>query len=205
MNRREVLLEKAEALFSEHGFEGTSIRTLAQEAGTNVAMISYYFGSKEKLFATLVEIRAGVIRERIKELLEKFPDPELRLEELVKLYVDRFLSQPKFHRILYREVSLNRRPELQSAIADVLMRNVSELRKVLQDGIEQGRFREVDIDLTIVTFVGSITQLVTASPQMHQRMLGQKIGEDISEIQKLRNRLVNHLSSLLKAHLLPVS
>ena len=202
MNRRELLLEKAEQLFAENGYEGTSVRMLAKEAGLNLAMISYYFGSKEKLFEALVEERTRITRERMVDLQARFTDPEKRLEELVRLYVDRLLGQPRFNRILFREVTLQCRPGLQANITELLMRNVSEMRRILQDGVEQGRFREVDIDLTIVTFIGTITQLITSSPQMHQRMLGQKVGDDLSGLLSLRERVVVHLISLLKQHLL---
>ena len=47
---RERLLAVAEELFSEHGFEGTSIRELAGSAGCNIASVNYYFGSKENLY-----------------------------------------------------------------------------------------------------------------------------------------------------------
>jgi AcrR family transcriptional regulator len=43
------IIDIAERLFAERGFDGTSVRDIADEAGINVAMISYYFGSKEKL------------------------------------------------------------------------------------------------------------------------------------------------------------
>jgi AcrR family transcriptional regulator len=39
-----AIITTAERLFSIKGFEGTSVRDIAQEAGINVAMISYYFG-----------------------------------------------------------------------------------------------------------------------------------------------------------------
>ena len=55
MTKREQILEVAEELIAENGFSGTSVRALAAKAGINVAMISYYFGSKEKLFEALVE------------------------------------------------------------------------------------------------------------------------------------------------------
>ena len=41
--KREQILDVSERLFSEKGFEGTSVRLIASEAGVNVAMISYYF------------------------------------------------------------------------------------------------------------------------------------------------------------------
>jgi len=43
------ILQVAEALFEEKGINGTSIRDIAKEAKINIAMISYYFGSKKQL------------------------------------------------------------------------------------------------------------------------------------------------------------
>jgi AcrR family transcriptional regulator len=44
------LLDAAEKLFCEKGFEGTGIRDIAASAGCNVAAVNYYFGGKEKLY-----------------------------------------------------------------------------------------------------------------------------------------------------------
>ena len=50
MTKKETIIESAIKLFSTKGFEGTSVREIASDAGVNVAMINYYFESKEKLF-----------------------------------------------------------------------------------------------------------------------------------------------------------
>ena len=47
------IIETAEKLFADKGFSGTSVRDIADEADVNLAMISYYFGSKEKLLEAL--------------------------------------------------------------------------------------------------------------------------------------------------------
>jgi AcrR family transcriptional regulator len=47
---RDRLLDAAEGLFSERGFDGTSVRELAVAAGCNLASVNYYFGGKEKLY-----------------------------------------------------------------------------------------------------------------------------------------------------------
>ena len=43
------ILQVAEKLFAEKGFDGTSIRAISKLAKINIAMVSYYFGSKEKM------------------------------------------------------------------------------------------------------------------------------------------------------------
>ena len=48
----------AEKLFAEKGFAATSTRDIAKNAGVNVSMISYYFGSKEKLFEEIQNVEA---------------------------------------------------------------------------------------------------------------------------------------------------
>ena len=56
-NKQIQILEVAETLFAEKGFDATSTRDIAKSAGVNVSMISYYFGSKEKLFEEIFKVR----------------------------------------------------------------------------------------------------------------------------------------------------
>lgn len=51
------ILYSAEKLFADKGFAATSTRDIAKSAGVNVSMISYYFGSKEKLFEEIFKVR----------------------------------------------------------------------------------------------------------------------------------------------------
>ncbi|HEU4552458.1 MAG TPA: TetR family transcriptional regulator, partial [Chitinophaga sp.] len=53
-NHKQIqILDAAERLFAMHGFHGASVRDIAQEADVNIAMISYYFGSKERLIEAI--------------------------------------------------------------------------------------------------------------------------------------------------------
>jgi AcrR family transcriptional regulator len=55
---REKILDAAEALFADKGYNGASTRDITAAANANLGMISYYFGSKEKLFKEVIERRA---------------------------------------------------------------------------------------------------------------------------------------------------
>ena len=63
-------MEAAEELFAEKGFDGTSVRDVAKEAGVNLAMISYYFGSKEKLMEALFRYRGHFIKLQLENMLQ---------------------------------------------------------------------------------------------------------------------------------------
>lgn len=67
---QETLLDAAERLFAEKGFDGVSIRELTQAAGTNLASVNYYFGSKENLFAEAIGRRIRSVNARRLELLQ---------------------------------------------------------------------------------------------------------------------------------------
>ena len=51
------ILDAAEELFMEHGFEATSLRLITTAAGVNLAAVNYHFGSKEELFQAVLTRR----------------------------------------------------------------------------------------------------------------------------------------------------
>ncbi len=200
LDKKEQLLEAAEGLFAEHGYEGTSVRKLALKAGVNVAMISYYFGSKEKLFETLVEYRAGGSREKLQSLNREESDPVTKIEKLVDLYVDKIFDNHLFHRILQREIALRQRSKMHELIMEILMRNVNEMRKMIEDGQRKKVFRKVDVECTIATLIGTISQ-VTKSSMLACKMISLDPETNSIFDEKNRTRVKKHLRELLINHL----
>ncbi len=65
------ILDVAEELFMEHGFEATSLRQLTSAAGVNLAAVNYHFGSKEELFQSVLTRRLDPMNQERIELLER--------------------------------------------------------------------------------------------------------------------------------------
>ena len=65
------ILDAAEQLFMEHGFEATSLRQLTTAAGVNLAAVNYHFGSKEELFQAVLTRRLDPMNQERIELLER--------------------------------------------------------------------------------------------------------------------------------------
>jgi AcrR family transcriptional regulator len=66
---RERILEAAQRLFAERGFDGASLRAITRLAGVNLAAVHYHLGSKEALLAAVLARHAGPInRERLARL-----------------------------------------------------------------------------------------------------------------------------------------
>src|ERR1700687_1020332 len=65
------ILDAAESLFMEHGFEATSLRSLTTAAGVNLAAVNYHFGTKEVLFQAVLTRRLDPMNQERILLLEK--------------------------------------------------------------------------------------------------------------------------------------
>lgn len=66
------ILDAAEALFTEHGFEATSLRSLTSAAGVNLAAVNYHFGSKEELFQAVLTRRLDPMNQERIALLAQY-------------------------------------------------------------------------------------------------------------------------------------
>ena len=86
---RATLITVATPLFAEKGFNGVSVREIAGFAGVNVSMISYYFGSKEGLYAAVLNEQFGVLQ-HLSEITEVDAEPLAKLELYVRDTVARY-------------------------------------------------------------------------------------------------------------------
>jgi AcrR family transcriptional regulator len=199
-DKKEHILQVAEALFSENGFEGTSIRDIATAADVNVAMISYYFGSKEKLFGEMVQNRTAYMREMIGQLQKTETDPWKKVDAIIDLYSEKILHNTSFHKILYREMSMDQRSELNAIICEILSHNHIEFAKIIEDGIAKKVFRKVDVPLTIGSIMGTINQSTMSKNLVCKVLREDPTTYDLKSPEHI-SRMKKHLKQMMHAHL----
>lgn len=200
-DKRLHILDSAEALFAEKGFDGTSVRDIAGHASVNLAMISYYFGSKEKLLISLIEHRAGYTRGILEELAkDENLTPFEKMDRLVDMYVDKIFSNSKFHCIVTTHLPTMQSDEIKEMMADIKFRNLEQIKKIIIDGQKKKVFGKVDMELTVASIMGTITQ-VTSSKALYYRIFNIEKNNDELYNKKLIPKLKTHLKQLLRAHL----
>lgn len=88
---RERLLDAAEQIFAERGFEGASMRAVTQAAGASVSAANYHFGSKEALLRETLLRRVGPLNERrlarLDALEKNAAGRPLELETIVEAFL----------------------------------------------------------------------------------------------------------------------
>ncbi len=94
---RERMLDSAEALFATHGYHGTSMRDVAEAAGSRIALVTYHFGSKDTLFSKVVERRASFMAHQRIQALDsarvRAAEGPIPLRDLVAGYVWPFVER----------------------------------------------------------------------------------------------------------------
>ena len=201
-DKREHILIVAEELIGTNGFDGTSVRDIAHKAGVNLAMISYYFGSKEKLLEALIEFRAGYAHGILEELNKDASlNPWDKIDRLVDFYVDRVLGNLRFHNIMYRESINIRSDEIRDKLIAIKLRNLEQITRIIQDGQQKKLFREVDIPMTVGSLMGTISSYTQAKPYGCQILALGYDTNDETYRSKLAPTLKAHLKQLLRAHL----
>lgn len=204
-DKKGVILDAAIELFSEHGFDATSVRMVADKAGVNVAMISYYFGSKDKMFEELIVRKTEYMRNQLTSLVENTEmNPWEKIVALIDSYTSRILkSGGGFHRVLVRELSLRQRMETSKIIEERFEYNHVVFRSMIEDGIKKQFFRsEIDIPMLMNMMIGTITQS-TMSASLVCKMMNLEMEKDSSiPPEALRLRVKEHLINVFAHYLL---
>ncbi len=71
---KDKILVAARTLFAIKGFEGASVRDIANEAGVNIAAVNYHFTSKERLFFQVIDLVFNETTQAIKDRRAEKPD-----------------------------------------------------------------------------------------------------------------------------------
>jgi len=201
-DKKDHILDVAEKIFSELGYDGASTRTISGEAGVNMAMLNYYFGSKEGLYLAVFERKISAFR----TLLQNIGSDDSisawdKMERCIDNYVDRIITNNCFQKLINRELSLNKRSEITDKMTSILMTNVYEFKKIIQDGIDNGQFHsDADQELVVLTIFGTKNYIVN-SPHIVSRLLGEDTLDDAFLEEKLKPRMKVYMKRLIKSYL----
>jgi AcrR family transcriptional regulator len=200
LNAKKIhLLECAEKLFSGNGYAETSIRDIAKLASVNSAMISYYFGSKEKLVKAILDYRTTNLDELLPKLQARSTSNLEHILALTDFYIDKVFEQKNFYKLLYQLQASDNQASLIQHFNNLRHRNHDLLKSIFEAGAAAGEFNpDIDVSLITSTFTGTINHIVFNQAYYRevndlQRMPGKKFEA------LLKERAKNHLRKLITA------
>jgi AcrR family transcriptional regulator len=194
------LLDSAEVLFSQKGFDGTSVRDIAEAAGINTAMISYYFGSKEKLMEEIFERKSLNIREKVDNLLKDDSlDPFQKIYSLVDVYVEGIFQRKTFHRILLCEQIINQNPPIIQMVEKMKVRNSECINDLIRLGQKKGLFKKnIDIPMLTNTLIGTLSHMLI-NMEFYKNYHGLQSLSDEELERVVKKKVSTHIKNIYKA------
>ena len=139
---RRDILHAAVAEFSEKGLAGARVDDIAARTRTTKRMIYYYFGSKEQLYAAVLERMYGGMRDAERELRLEGLRPAEALRRIVEVTFDHHAAHPEFVRLVSTE-NINE-ARIVAASPTIRTRNatiIGMLEPILEQGMREGTFR----------------------------------------------------------------
>ena len=158
LSTEEKIIAAARKLFTQKGFDAVKTRDIAKEADINLALLNYYFRSKEKLFEMIMQENMGQFLMVIGSIVNNEETTiKEKIEQLVNNYIDMLTRVPDMPLFVLTHMKAN--PE-RLKMKERFMG--SHFMKQLQEGMKKGEIVQMNpiniimniVGLTIFPFIG---------------------------------------------------
>ncbi len=188
MSAREKIINTAETLFAESGFDATTTREITNQTGVNSALIYYYFSSKEALLDSILDRYFTKLNTIMIEVLEEEGELQQRLERVIDRYVDFLHENVNFSLIVQREACGGKR-------MDIILKHLKPMHKagqaVIRKAYPKTRSGEMSANQLIISFYGMIINYFS-----YNQLLGQLLNIDLLSKRNISIRK-KHLHKML--------
>lgn len=172
--------EVARKIFTQKGYAATRTRDIAQEAGINLALLNYYFRSKEKLFEMVIteELQRffGVV---YGIAVNEGMDLDQKLETLIDLYTQMLNENPELPLFILNEIQQNPK-RFQEMIP---------AKKIFENSTLIKQFQEKNSNVAPIQFLYSFVGMLIF-PYLSRPILGDLLKEDFQKVMLERKPLI---------------
>lgn len=150
LTTEQKIIEAAKSVFTKKGYAATRTRDIAVEAGLNLALLNYYFRSKENLFRIIIEDKFKQLFGIITPILiDENVTLEEKIKTLVNHYTDLLLENEDLPIFVLNELKSN------AKLMEHILQNVSSLTK----NVIKAQLQEKDYTLSTPNFIVNVISL----------------------------------------------
>ena len=191
LSTEEKIKEAARKVFTQKGYAATRTRDIADEAGINLALLNYYFRSKEKLFEIIILEKMHLLLGRIAPvLMDEKTTIEQKVEQIAEHYIDTLMANPDIPLFVLGEIKTN--PAKFATL-------INTKTKIVDSAFfKQLKARRPDVNP--IHFVFNILGLIIF-PFIGKPLLQLIIGVKPAEIHMLMNERKTHIKIWVEAML----
>ncbi|PVD52400.1 TetR family transcriptional regulator [Terrimonas sp.] len=194
----EKIKEAARTVFHKKGFAATRTRDIAEEAGINLALLNYYFRSKEKLFNIIIlETVTGFVQNMSMVLNDGRTTIEKKVEQIASNYIDFITKEPNIPIFMLSEMRNN-----ASGLAEKLPIKQIVLNSIFfkqhQEAVAKGKITEPDPLHFLMNLLGLTVFPFLAKPLL-QTVNGMNDAEFSKMMQERKKLIPVWIKAMMKA------
>jgi AcrR family transcriptional regulator len=167
MDAKHQILNAAAILFAQKGYAATSIREIAAMASVNLAMVNYYFKSKEYLLHNIMQECITSIMNEKERLMLKDHTPLEKIDAIVDLYTQYLFLNKEVALIFFQEQMKSSGPDVSQLLQKLTRWNREVFERMIKEGQQQGLFStSVDTTFLYATLLGTSQQVIIQNGQL---------------------------------------
>ena len=143
---RKKIIDAASVLYARKGFADTSLQEISENAGVSRSVTRHYVKAKSEIMRMIMEDVLTIFHENLVRMTTGIEDPKEKLTAALYIYLTVVDQQREKALLIYQKSSsLDRASKSRVMQLEVDVSNI--FAKIISEGIEQGVFKEVDMDL----------------------------------------------------------
>lgn len=158
--RREDIIRTAAQIFSSKGYHATSMQAIADAVHLRKASLYHHINSKQEILISILDQALDLLIEDMQTVLDRDLTPTERIRHGMQAYLDRLTQDADLAAVLLLE-HRNLGEELRSAHIEKRDQFESLWRQIIQEGINSGEFRKVDVLVTTHALLGVLNWTIT--------------------------------------------
>lgn len=184
----EKIKEAARVVFHKKGFAATRTRDIAEEAGINLALLNYYFRSKQKLFEIIMtETLVGFVQSLTSVINDGRTSLEEKITQVASNYIDLLSHEPEIPVFILSEIRNNPGALLEKLpIRETINRSV--MFQQHKEAVEKGRITEPNPLHFLMNVIGLIVFPFIAKPLLQG--IGKLKNTEFNELMQERKTMI---------------
>ncbi len=139
--RRAEILAAAERIFVEHGYEGATIRKIADEVGLSSTALYMHFAEKGEILQEICRQAFTALLEANRAILADPGEPHDRIRRMIRAYVEFGFANPNAYRLVYMTRPVELREGAEDAAREMGTDLFRSFEQVVEDAAAAGRVR----------------------------------------------------------------
>ena len=192
------ILDAAEVIFHEKGFDGARMQEIADKASINKGLLHYYFKSKDALFDSIFNMAVKKMSGNINSILKMEISLEEKIDLIIDSYMNLLLRNSSLPRFVIAEINKDSDRFIKKYLSGEINNVFSKFIDSVQKEIDAGKIKPIDPKHLFMNMLSMILFPFVGKP-----MIQVLIGFDNKEYNKLMIERREHIKEFIKQAIRP--